>query len=501
MRRVGEGAKRKGFLSKAFAYVGGFLARTFRGHDVTFVLLLITAAVFCLLIFMKSGVKWKLCIECLKEMGDFILMSLVVAFLAVVLWRVEKLKEAMDDHRHEWERSSRNLRDFGGSVSSAQLSLERASEAMTRSMSLSEALRNIWDRFALPIERQTATGVIAECAELAQGWVDLILPRERHADAAATDLERLCWKLAFDSYMGEELRDLRGEGREENDPPGPILATNYPTYLRFLKRISEEFTTAALKAGRSPCFLCLANTLPVEWIMICKRRESVLVDCEVDPRLADWRLTSGALANRDGVEFRRIFLMAETDDLMQKYSVPSRTLFQTQLGLHVWTRAEDLDMKRGIDGQIQGMRAMHDTIRVRTGGKCLLVTLGGSPKGNGRRLVTPAKSLRQVVVNELHSAPQSRTARIAVINPDLDAQAAACPVRPTDLMIVGTIPDQADARLPLLAEKIEPLIAVECRTQDPWSNVSVLALYNRRHIASHLVKWYGLIEQCAQRVP
>ena len=449
-----------------------------------------------------------------KRASD-ILMAFLVAFMGTLLVRVESLKNALMSHRNKWKQSCKELESLGKNLSGTQEKLNESRETLINSMDLSEDMRNIYDRFMEKAEHEMATSVVEKSTKLAEGWTKYISPQAMGAgDEGVRHLERMCWQFAFESYMKEEYKDIVGEDRRPGEPPGPKLATNYPTYLEFLKKISDTFTTAVLKTQFKPCFLSLADTFPVEWVMISDRRvtsSDVAFECAIDERLAKWRKTSADLAKYPEVVFRRVFLTTSNPDVVWKtLFVPRSDIFESQLNMYVWTLRDDPDMKQGMERETLEKIAkearitpMGQNISIRDNSSGVFVsrisdtekpscTVDGIPYV----LQKPAKSLREIVLDDLHKPPLALTARITDITEEILGQ---YDLRPTDLLIIGLLPKDKELRpnSPLIDHMI-PLIGVECRARDPLSNISVLSLYSSKQIEDNLKGWVQLLESNSQ---
>jgi hypothetical protein len=323
-------------------------------------------------------------------------------------------------------------------------------------------------------------------------------------------MESLCWQIAFESYEDEEILDLEGGAAKHT---GPVLATNYPTYLRFLQNLSTKFTGTVSDPSLRPCFLALANSLPVEWAMVCEKRDGLRI-CSAYAELSDWRRACKDLATKYDAVFRRIFVTATTPALELKYRVPHVVEFRQQLEAFVWHVANDIELKEGLEShtweelnKTAGLQHLSRNIVIREGRKGFFVSsikdaADYSPQdATGRRYAIACKALQTIVVEGLHGPSPAPAPKKVVIDTDLDA--AIKPVwpnrpNPTDLLIVGLVMEgdckKPDKELPIL-----PLMALECQVRDPWSDVCMLAFYGS-DTAEKLVGWYKALAEEAEDV-
>jgi hypothetical protein len=148
------------------------------------------------------------------------------------------------------------------------------------------------------------------------------------------------------------------------------------------------------------------------------------------------------------------------------------------------------------------LEGMPDTVHIRPNSRCFHVsripnTKNPKPEidGNHYPLQNPARSLKTIVLNELHKAPFNITARRTDISEISEVDRNKHPLHPTDLLIIGLLPKGKDLKesTPLITDMI-PLIGVECRARDPFSNISVLALYSEQQIQTNLKGWIELLE-------
>jgi hypothetical protein len=313
-----------------------------------FVFLSILFTVFLILYFENPAIIDGGVTGFVQREASHILMALLMAFLGALLVRIELVEKALGAHRRKWEDAGEELKSLKRDFNRTKTELDGVRKELVSSVMLDRNVEKIRARFQSSSGRDISNSIIEKSTKLALGWTEYIRPDKTDTrDEKVQNLEHMCWQFAFNAYMDEEYLDISATGRPPGEPPGAILATNYPTYLEFLKVISSKFTTAAQEANFTPCFLSLADTHPIEWVMICDRlvtQAGIRLDCSANSLLAKWRKTSAELARNPNVAFRRVFL-TKSEDTSGEFRVPYTNAFMLQLNWHIWTLSGDEDME------------------------------------------------------------------------------------------------------------------------------------------------------------
>jgi len=503
-----------------------------REYHVAVIVAAATAFVLLFLVIIDKDVTaeahWA--VRYMHDHGSDVLMALIVAFLAVVIAIIDVLRRALtkhsaalQEHTDRLQESQHNLDTFASDVGGT---VERMDESRSHIVSLSGFLAErcaTWEAASDKIRPQAVATINEGLQKLARAWAQLIC-LDKVADEAVnkvTALRSRCWQSAFEAYAHEELEDLTahandafGNGKRGLHRQGPMLATNYPTYLSFLESISRDFTVEAKKAGFTPCFLAIANTVPVEWAMLCERVGDDYY-CAADPYLNKWRECCGTLARLPGVVLRRVYLCAENDELRSRYRVPRKSHLDEQLHFQAWTDERIVATKElglpastwaEITKEVGLESAPHIELQQDDTGFFISPTTKEEPPvgstAGGVDYSLRSRQLKQLSVVDINGEPYDVTARRTVIDGDVHDSATNLKMPfapPSDLLIIGLLTNNmADARtIRPIVPHVEPLLAVQCESATPLSRVSVLSFYRKPDVETHLMKWFGLVDEAS----
>jgi len=508
-----------GALRRSWSSLRGWFAN----YHVTALTILATAFVLLFLAIINRDLepepRWA--IRYMHEHGSDILMALIVAFLALVIGMADFVNRnlrqhttALDKHAKKIDQSAETLHRFETSLTGTA---ERLEGSRINIEKMSDFLRErceMWEQASESVNPDAAPVIHGQLQKLAKGWGNLIcLPTGKGAqtqEGARLKMESRCWESAFLAYAEEELKDLT----EARKGGGPILVTNYPTYLRFLESISKTFVSEAKRSQFTQCFLALANTVPIQWSMLCQY-DGTTYWCSGDRDLAAWRNCCGALARLDGVVFRRIYLSSKDDNCMRKYRVPHDDQIENQLQLYAWTDSDPKYIDVGLHDEEWteirpklGLQSRPAYIKPQEKHPSLYISASHSSnqtvvEAKDHRIYQLEKfGLRQLSVEDINAPPYDRTALKRSIDDTLDKAAMEKSIRlfPSDLLIIGLLKEGTDETQPCIGDHVEPLIAIECRSQDPWEKVSVLSLYTREEATKELLPWFQLLEQGAEPI-
>ena len=502
-------------LAKVLRSVWGWIIK----HPVAFFTIVAFALMFTIFRAIAAEVKpdtsWVVVV--LKKHGSDILMALVVAFLATVILVAEMLRYKLNEHINEVKNNRNELTKLEGRLNTVRTDLQRASQSIMQTTGVHRTLSDILYKGARAGYSMEAVAVLDGTEKLAGKWFDFVCPHDKQVSDSLTEslrrLESLCWFTAFEEYVKEELSDLEGE-RDLHSVRVPILATNYPTYLELLRKLSRKLSLATVPEGFLLCYFAVANTYPVEWVMLCERDGENLF-CRQDKDLDGWCSWCHNIAHTPNTVCRRVFLTVKDGDLSPKYNVPSTQKFNKQMEQHVWKDARGgepqgalpMETWNAIRKQLS-LERMSAYIHIKGDSSGFYLSRTASKNTThctieGTTFHLESQLLQDILVSHLHAAPFSLTARRTEIDADLELEATKESARsladlPTDLLIVGLISKDEDLHVKCITEKIRPLIALECQFRDPRTNASILALYSASKAESHLKKWCMLLEDKAE---
>jgi len=473
-----------------------------------------------------------------------ILMALLVAFLSLVLMRADRFVRQLAAHREAWTygiieglRNQQELAEAREQFIATTRDVRAQFTASTRDVNeaikelcqASAGAAGIWGQASVSVAPTSASTILKHLNDVGFAWAKLICVedpdhgagRAHGAQWATAAMQSACWEQVFRAYLEEELRDLGYERAPSGDlmvlpNTRPTLATNYPTYLNLLERLSTAFFTKVIQETElMPCFLAVADNLPIEWVMHCQSSEGAYM-CAVDPQhqdLADWRSLSRTLGVTGGGFLKRVFLTREDADIVAGFDhLPKDGEFERQLGLYVWARADDAELRQGVPWwkwqmalpQFGLENEWYSRLRVeRDSDHVFFVSSRGTSTNTTARFpgeppisVACWGTLKEMIVSRMHAAPRHLTVAKVKLTTAMvqEAQAAALGEKPTDLLMVGLhnrVTDRGDVSV----ASIHPLLGVECLGRAHATNTAVLRLYTSGECIASLMPWFTFLCQ------
>jgi len=338
-----------------------FLLEIETGHDLPstlkwdFVVIACATILVYLALFVVNGLffhKW------FVDIPSHIFLALLIALLTLVLIRAEHLKHTLISHWDKWYCGIEELRGLSSEIKRQKEHFERLEKYLFEKFigDYQTILRDkaeLLDNARTSVNLEALTTIEKKALDVSLGWGKLIF-LEKHPEKNKTFFNYLssrCFELLYDVYMEEERKDISGELQihSNNDVlPKNIVATNYSTYLKFINSLTQNFIDDIKPSQEriepltkyKACIFAIANNLPMEWIMFCKRVGTDYF-CKADQSLLNWRTASSGLLSRADVVFRRTFVTSDMPGISESLRIPRTTEFQHFLKCEAWYEHKD----------------------------------------------------------------------------------------------------------------------------------------------------------------
>lgn len=512
------------------------------------IFILVTALVFILLYVGDSekykdspyGVyKWTH-----KHSSD-ILMSVLVAFLALVLYFGEKFREELEDHRNSWNASKEKLESYGKELTETKedlITLKQSVREETEKLSLlakeetkklghlAENMIDIHNLAEKSVNPGASLTLKTKSFALTRKWADIILREDKWKNSTVKEAQTekalqyavsKCIELLYESYVEEEIRDIDISSNLNI----PLITTNYPTYLNFIDNIARNFVAKAnltnsdfselrpVLQDHKVCIITLANVLPIEFLMHCKTVDGKCGG--INASLPQWRNTSNLLSNmhkQNSCFFRRVFITSDYNFISH---LPKTKAFNILFeSCHIWYPSDDPNLERGFPGglaeklvkqlKIKNACAYNHNTNI-----FLISTDNQIPtdiplalrdeQGNIIFYINNVPlSVKSFLVNKLHDNNPDCVRHLDINTEGLFNSLQYQEGFPTDMFLIGIIPNNKSEIIN--KNDVEPIMGVACLFSNSTQNVSVLKVYTRENFKGQPI-WDWIVNVVTKSKP